>query len=72
MKICSTSNNFIVKSSKVKRFSERSSKVRRKETSESNKIEKPSKCDIVIACSKYDLQECNKRGCPTRDQPGSS
>ncbi|KAM3306160.1 hypothetical protein P3S67_013030 [Capsicum chacoense] len=72
MKMWPTSNNSTVKLPKIRKLLGRPHKIRKKEADESRKIEKPSKCGTVIACSKCGTQGHNKRSCPTRDQPGTS
>ncbi|KAG5592129.1 hypothetical protein H5410_042643 [Solanum commersonii] len=72
MKIWPTSNNPIVKPSKIKKMPGRPSKVRRNEANESRKTGKLSKIGVVMTCSKCGTQGYNKRGCPTRNQVGPS
>ncbi|KAG5627839.1 hypothetical protein H5410_013057 [Solanum commersonii] len=72
MKIWPTSNNSIVKPSKIKKLPGRSGKVRRKEADESRKTGKLSKRGVVMTCSKCGTQGHNKKECPTRNQAGPS
>ncbi|XP_049390603.1 uncharacterized protein LOC125855015 [Solanum stenotomum] len=72
MKMWPTSNNPIVKPPKIKKLPGRPGKVRRKEADESRKTGKLSKRGASMTCSKCGTQGHNKRGCPTRNQAGSS
>ncbi|KAG5591018.1 hypothetical protein H5410_041532 [Solanum commersonii] len=71
IKMLPTSNNPIVKPSKIK-IPGKPSKVRRKEANESRKIGKLSKSGVVMTYSKCGTQGHNKRGCLIRNQVGPS
>ncbi|XP_027773706.1 uncharacterized protein LOC114077597 [Solanum pennellii] len=72
MKMFPTSNNQIVKPPKIRKLPGRPGKVRRKEADEGRKTRKLSKKAVVMTCRKCGTQGHNKRGCPARNQVGSS
>ncbi|KAM3264628.1 hypothetical protein P3L10_001622 [Capsicum annuum] len=72
IKMWPTSNSPTVKPPKIRKLPGRPSKIRKQKADESRKTGKLSKCGTAITCRKCGIQGHNKRGCPTRDQPGTS